>query len=358
MPVEARDTTPGKRDLEDMFDPCLCFLFNHPFPQVIPHLEALYRPRFSKIKFLMPFVRLPECPDVINVYRGSFCHQGYVTDALHDLVSVECSHYIFMQDDVMLNPRLTAPDLASKLGLEQSTGFVGRLLPINADVGSWQWLPGILWKLLYPRNPASGTGVESLSAITQALPPIDVARRAFAEYGIRDLPVLFRSADVTPSKLAIGRRGYFGARQSPEFNLDFSEKITAGLFDSGKVAGDKIELPYPLARTNQSADFYVVPKDALLDFAHYAGILAAIGLFAEIAVGSAMVLSIKKIKQCKDTGTLLDWRANEERGFYSDVTRLLKAFENERLIATHPVKLGALSKDQHFMKCLLEATSK
>lgn len=357
MSLVNRDTTQRKNDFDGIFEPCLCFLFNHPFPQIIPILESLYRPRFPKLKFLMPFVRTPECHDVINVYRGSYCHQGYITDALHDLISVECSHYIFLQDDVMLNPRVTTSNLAQKLGLDRSTGFIGALHPINNDVGSWHWWPGILWKLLYPRNLVSGTGVDSLSTILQALPPVDVAKRAFAEYGIDHLPVVFKSVDSLLSKYVIGLQGYFGARHSQRFNLDLNKKIISGLFDNRKVASDEIEIPYPFAKTAWNADFYVVPKDALLDFAHYAGIFASIGLFAEIAVGSAMILAIKKIRQCKDTGVLLDWKWKDQRVLNSDGTRLLKAFENEQLIATHPVKLGVLSKDQGFMDCLLRETS-
>jgi len=53
--------------MSPLFDPCLCIVFNHPFPKNIPLPEKLYRTRFQKIEYIMPFYRDPTISDLIKL---------------------------------------------------------------------------------------------------------------------------------------------------------------------------------------------------------------------------------------------------------------------------------------------------
>jgi hypothetical protein len=68
---------------------CLCVLFNHPFVENIPVIQKLYGERFSYIRYLVPLKKVNRV-DVITVYRGSFSHNGYITDAKQQLDEIDC----------------------------------------------------------------------------------------------------------------------------------------------------------------------------------------------------------------------------------------------------------------------------
>ena len=54
---------------------CLAVVFNHRFEQNLPLLRALYRGRFSTVRFLVPFYRGDD-PDVVPVFDTSATIEG------------------------------------------------------------------------------------------------------------------------------------------------------------------------------------------------------------------------------------------------------------------------------------------
>ena len=92
----------------------------------------------------------------------------------------------------------------------------------------------------------------------------------------------------------------------------------------------------------------VVPGDALDAFCHYCGVFAAAGLFAEIAIPTALVLSCQSIRLESETRWqgLEVWAkdevdAMEERNQLSLAT-LFESFPDNQLYV-HPVKLSRWS---------------
>lgn len=110
----------------------------------------------------------------------------------------------------------------------------------------------------------------------------------------------------------------------------------------------KLELPYPVA--GSYADVLIITKETVREFCRYCGIMAAAGLFVEIAIPTALLLSSKKIVQQKDSrlqGTAL-WSATEneavEETYRRSLSALLTGFPEKQLFY-HPIKLSKWKND-------------
>ena len=82
---------------------CLVIEFNHRFDKNLPLLRKIYGERFSEIRFLMPFYDGADA-DVIPVYESSWQFQGYLIQAYEKLKDIPCTHYLFIGDDLIINP--------------------------------------------------------------------------------------------------------------------------------------------------------------------------------------------------------------------------------------------------------------
>jgi len=86
----------------------LIIIFNHRYDDNLEKLDRIYKNRFSNVYYIMPFYDGPRL-DVIPVYENSFCFQGYVAQALASFYMRDCTHYVFIGDDLLLNPNLNQP---------------------------------------------------------------------------------------------------------------------------------------------------------------------------------------------------------------------------------------------------------
>ena len=305
---------------------CLCIVFNHAFPQNIPKLKQIYSKRFSNIRFIIPFIESND-PDIITVYRGSYYHAAFVTDAYRELRIINCSHYIILQDDVLLAPSLSEQNILKIFKLKETSGFIGEFLREAADIAAWGFWPGSLWRSQFPKNLLSGTGVESWAAIKEALPPHAEAERKFAKYGIE--PIAFVRTDLIDHPLFYNSP--FGVGASPTEISKFYSDLLRFLVPSGSITPD-----YPFVTAGPYSDFYILPKSSLNKFSHICGILSAAGIFTEITIPTALTLSVDDIVFKQDAGVELDW---VEIARSPDV--VLEMFQsNSKLMAMHPVKLS------------------
>ena len=311
--------------------PCLCLMFNHALPEQLPLFREIYGDRFSRLRFLQPLQRSAEA-DVITVYRGSYAFPAYLTDACARLMDVDCTHFLFMHDDVLLSPALNETNLCEVLEVSsEAEGFTPSLAPVDSDIG-WWWWPGVLWRLLHPRNILSGTGLNSFEAALAALPPQEVARERMRRYGID------HGMRLTHTKRSVERWGnpaHFGVRDSAD-QESFNRILLEGLF-SGTGPGDAIELPYPIAMTGAYSDFSLIPKASLPEVAHIVGVLSAAGLFAELALGTAMALAMEKVRLADEIGLEFEWLLHDK--IDPDVV-LARMAEFPSLVASHPLKMS------------------
>jgi hypothetical protein len=319
---------------------CLCILFNHPFTRNIPLLRRLYAGRFSRIYFLVPFEQAGE-PDILTVYRGSFAHGAYVVEHVERLDAEPCSHYLFTHDDVILSPWLNEGNILAAFGIaDESAGWIDEIGPVPEDVGAWGYALGSAWRLLHPRNALSGTGVDSLAAMLRYLPPVDEARRAAAAYGVPPSmrlayrPGSFPPPDATPFR--------FFDQDGPQAAA-FVRQVAEALFRGAPPRG--LEIPYPIACSGPSADFYIVPHAGFRRFVHVVATLAAAGLFVEMAVPTALYLACDTVRTRREQGYKHIW------GTTTMLPRdaLSRLLQNPSIASIHPIKLSQVHDIENFM---------
>lgn len=315
---------------------CLCIVFNHPFTENIPVLREVYRGRFRHVRFLVPLERSDD-PDVLTVYRGSFSHNAYCVDVLPSLREIDCSHYFFLHDDVLLNPGVSERNLLQVLGVKgPAEGYLPLVRAPERDVGMWGHWAGPLWRLLLPRNFLSGTGVDSLSTVLAQLPSREEAARRMSRFGAPDVTTVRLSPESLSHEGGLKNFAYFGHRD-PDKNERFLRAYLEMLFDTETGEG-ALTIPYPFVYTGPSSDICLVPKSRLEAYAHISGVLAAAGLFVEVACPTALALACETVRCDLDAPLNFTWSVRWV-GF-GDTLAAMEA--DPSLFAAHPLKLSTV----------------
>jgi hypothetical protein len=241
------------------------FLFNHRFERNIGKLDEIYGERFPSRTYLMPFARSSRA-DVCGVYETSWHFSGHVAQGAHRFRRADASHYVFVSDDLILNPALHAGNIAEALGLDANTGYIKSLASIDASRYSWH---RALQATIALRRNAAGFDYRA------ELPSPEDALERFRRLGIDMARPVFRSA--AELRYALGtlpsRAGYL--------SMPWAARL------HGKPSD------YPLL--GGYADFFVVPASAIDAFVHYCGVFAALDIFAEVAVPTALALAADRV---------------------------------------------------------------
>jgi hypothetical protein len=238
----------------------LVIVFNHRFERNLPLLDRLYCDRFPLRHVLMPFAEAPE-PGVTSVYELGWNFQGHIAQGARDFPESGVSHYLFIGDDLLLNPAIDAANLVATLGLEPGQAYIKNLIAADALRDEWVWAGEAAAKLA--RN---GKALDWQAL----LPPADEARARFEAMGI-----------AIPDRPGTGWRGALGRhwRHPRERGWGWLEGLTL----RGRPAA------YPLL--SGYADFVLVPAANLPAFARYCGVFAALDVFAEVALPTALALA-------------------------------------------------------------------
>jgi hypothetical protein len=302
------------------------FLFNHRFEKNIATLERLYGSRFSNRKYIMPFASRDD-DQVARVYETSWNFSGHIAQAGASVTVPGTSHYVFIADDLILNPRLDEGNLLETLGVGSDDAYIKSLASI--DTLRYRWYRALGETLnLDNREP----GFDYLSE----LPSAEDARRKFESLGVRferpwphGIREWRNALTRLPSNWGLGN------------TLRYARRPTS----------------YPLVYGY--ADFLVVPADAWERFLHYCGVLAALNCFAEVAVPTALALAARNVvtelplnehferHSGTRTGITMPgrelWGAEAINGFAAPFERsfdnLVSGFPPE-LLYVHPVKLS------------------
>lgn len=306
---------------------CLIIVFNHRFDKNIPVLEKIYSSRFSGIYFLVPFYN-GNHPNVIPVYESSNFFQSYFAQGYNRFFKEDFTHYIFTGDDCLLNPSVNENNFLELTGLHEKTDLISGFIELHKLSGRPWWHA---FKAVDFFNNRKG------AEIKRELPSYEEAVKKFNQHGI----------DVRP----LTKENIFGNQTPPnkkwlEYWL-FKQYHLMYKWKPYKKNG-KIELPYPVA--GSYSDVVIVTKESIYDFCRYCGIMAAVGLFVEFAIPTALLLASNKIMQEKDIslkGKAL-WSAAEveevEKTFNKSLTSLMKGFPAGQLYF-HPVKLSKWNND-------------
>jgi len=267
-------------------------------------------------------------PNVIPTYESSNFFQSYFAQGYHRFFKEEFSHYIFTGDDCLLNPSVNETNFTEQIGLTPQTDLISGFIELHKLSGRPWWHTHKAVDFFTNRKGAE---------VKRELPSYDDAVKKFRHHGL----------DVQP----LTKENIFGTQTPPykkwwqywafkQYHLRFKWK-------QHKKNG-KIELPYPVA--GSYSDVLIVTKESIYDFCRYCGIMAAVGLFVELAIPTALLLASQKIMQEKDArlkGKAL-WTATEveevEKKFNKSLQALMHDFPPDQLYY-HPVKLSKWTND-------------
>lgn len=295
-------------------DICLIVVFNHRFDRNLPLLRALYRDRFPHQRFLMPFYDGAD-HDVIPIYESSDTFQGYFAQARPRFVDPRFSHYVFLGDDVLINPAITQENLCAELALGADDAFLPWMRPFAGFQGQWMhYLPAL----------RAFEAAKRYVQYAAALPARAEAVERFQAHGLPVEPFSWLQAVGT-------------ARGSTRAWL------RAALFATKQSLRGRRELVYPLVMGY--SDFLVVPASAIDAFCHACGVFAAMQLFVEVAAPTALALASRRMvtqQQVRWQGGEM-WTKDEKRQladrYQNDLSQLLAAFPADTLYL-HPIKLS------------------
>ncbi len=255
----------------------LVVIFNHRYEKNVARLEEYYGPRFSHRYYLMPFATSDQA-NVVRVIENGWCFSGHIAQGVSRFRSDDVTHYVFLGDDLILNPALNESNLVESLRLGQDAAYIKSLA--SADEVRFRW-------------PWSMYASKSLNAAkfdyTKELPTIEEATRKIKEIGItftKPFPQWRR--DRKWLKLPFPHRKLRELHWNFKFFVPYLASVGGYLRSIGKPS------VYPLLAGY--SDFLVVPAKSIDLFAHYSGVFAAMNMFAEVAVPTALALSCSSVE--------------------------------------------------------------
>lgn len=295
---------------------CIVVVFNFAYPQNIAVIRQIYGQKFSRVCFLVPFVGTDD-EGVIRVYDSSYRFGNFFAQGLAGFYRDEYTHYVFVADDMVLNPALNETNLREMLELSEGASFITNLQAINQGDLAWPHLLPALRAIHLPNKYVNIWG---------QMPSRPEAMASFAKHGLPDLGL--RLAQL---------RGLL--RGGIKHCL-----VKAAIFLYVYRRSMSASTPaYPLALGY--SDLVVVTRSAIKQFCHYAGLLSSFGLFAEVAVPTALALSAEHVTTAAatrlrpgDMWTSEAFAALEQR-YDKDLGALLANFPEDKLFL-HPVKIS------------------
>ena len=323
-----------------MYNIKLVVIFNHNYEQNIPTLESLYANQFPNRCYLVPFSR-SDRSNVISVYQGGRTFSGHVAQGYGAFKSAETTHYLFIADDMLLNPSISSSNLHERLHLGHEEAYIKNIAPISK--ANYQWLFG---------NRVLESVRRAGFDYSKELPTPKLAMKTFAKLGIECGPLNLSTL-----------RDWDGRIPFRELTLNPSSIL-------GYVRQLCCDQPYPLLFGY--SDLFLVPAPEMNRFAHFCGVLGAMNVFAEVAIPTAMALACPKIKTELSLGEVFQHKMPNsspgaamhgtelwgseigkfEQRLRGDLSALLRDFPVDQLYI-HPIKLSRWSLNNRFVsqKC-------
>ncbi len=315
-------TTDENNIKRDKGNICLIVIFNHRYDKNLSSIARLYKDRFKNIYVLMPFYNGESVDglNIIPVYESSFFYSGYLAQGLK-YIKNKYSHYVVIGDDVVLNPNINEENILEFLSLRQGQSYIKGVCPICEAKGIYACR--LNKYIMSPFLEYSGTEYKNM--ILSREEAFERVRGKGYKYDLT-----FTTKWLT-ERIQEERRGVRAAVKDIFYIVSMLRK------NRGK------SFPYPFYK--DFVDFLVLSGDDIEKLIDYFGVFAAMGLFVEVAVPTAMAL------MCSDivTESMIDKRGVELWG-YKDRERFNKEYNYELgtlfeefpsdVIYYHPVKLS------------------
>jgi hypothetical protein len=255
-----------------MHEIALVIIYNHQYNENVPVLEEIYKKRFSSIFHLVPFYAGNRA-NVIPVYENSRYFQGYIAQGFNRFYDKNFTHYFFIADDLLLNTLVNQNNCYEYLHLDDGACFLPEFISLHERETWWARVGDAF------RFNLNTPGVEA----RKQLPDYQAALHKFSEFGLDIKPLKFNQIWKKPASIRDCLLNY-------EFYI--ARKLRCAL------TNEKFHLSYPLL--GGYSDIFVISSNAIKQFCHYCGIFAAMNLFVEVAIPTAMVLSAQSIVTEKD----------------------------------------------------------
>jgi hypothetical protein len=178
-----------------MGDIALVVIYNHQYNKNIDIVEKIYSKRFSNIYHLVPFYTGDKC-NVIPVYESSHHFQGYVAQGLKYYYREDYSHYIFIADDLILNPVVNQSNYTEHFKLRQSTCFLPGFITLHDTLVWWARVGEAF------RYTLNASGAEA----KDQLPSYDIALKMFNAVGLEIKPLRYDQIWKSPTSNKQPRR--------------------------------------------------------------------------------------------------------------------------------------------------------
>lgn len=291
----------------------LLVVYNHRYNKNIPIIDKMYEGVFSHVYHLVPFYDGTQ-ENVIPVYASSAHFQSYIAQAYTHLRKEDFTHFFVVADDMLLNPAINEENYHQKIGLGEDECYIDELWPLQDKRNSMQY------KAMQFKVKQHYLEIESI------LPSQEEARKRFAEYGLPIGPMPMPRLTLRHDKLR---------------TLRYQIKCLLLYFINIR----RRNLNYPLIKAY--SDILVIDAVTMPRFCQLCGAFAAGGLFVELAIPTALVLSTTRLKTRKDTsmGGMALWPAESDNdkeyldSFNNSIDAVRKSFKEDQLYI-HPIKLS------------------
>ncbi len=254
---------------------CLVIVFNHRYDGNLPTLDRLFAGRFDAVRYLMPFYEGTRT-DVFPVFYSSFQFQGFFMEAWRRLRDGNFTHFVFCADDLVINPRLTAWNICEHLGLGPGDGYIKDLTAASDVPLHWHHL---VRGLLAVSNINGVNWQKELPAPADARSNLEAKGFHFRRFGWHTVRGGIDSVTRIPQVLYYLWTRMRARRHEPGFHL--------------------LGLPYPLLVGY--SDLVVVPAAVMENFCRLCSVFAAMGVFVEMALPTALALSCPRVVRQRDT---------------------------------------------------------
>jgi hypothetical protein len=274
-------------------------------------LEDFYRDRFDQIHILTPpeGVGEPSSPAVTHYYQGSYNFAGAFSHLLQQPDLFAGLDWItVLHDDVMLNPayrRLIEPRLAAR------PDFLAPAPWPDAEMETWLFNWRIVSRAFLSKDPILGDGPDDpLRALKQLHASSKRPRAKSKQVRLGALNLLH------PGGKGAATRKFFYRHRS--LTADFGVPLLAG-----------------------NSDFFIIRRDRFARFCHDAGVLSLCGLFAEVAVPTALDWLAERPAFFSPDQLAWDYRGGFERIAHLDgIAHYFQ--QHPEKVAFHPIKLSRL----------------
>jgi hypothetical protein len=230
-------------------------------------------------------------------------------------------HYLFVADDMIINPKINENNYCRFFNLDEETCFIPELRNIPR-VATWSHHRDALHFNPFNKQATHLRGVE----IIPFLPSKDNAAERMKKWGVQNTAISFKSV-----------YGNFFERF-----LYKTKMLVEDIFLYRHLYPQKTH--YPL--TSSYADIFIVSANTIKQFSHFCGIFSASRLFVEIALPTALAFSANKISTEKDLSLDCQKYATPNADIQENIDRcnfdLGKLFDRfpENQMYIHPIKLS------------------